>query len=78
MCISSPSDIGVIKIFTMLFAVFVQSINYILCSVSLWKVWFSELTRKHNFMQINFQYCICYCLLCPLILTCQHVTAQSM
>jgi hypothetical protein len=47
------------------FAVFVFSIYYVVCSVSPTKVWISELTRKPNVMQINFQYFICYCLLCP-------------
>jgi hypothetical protein len=78
MCISSPSDIRVIKINTTLLAVFILSINYVLCSVSSCKVWYSELRKKHNFMRTNFQYCIFYCLHCPLILTCQHVTAQYM
>lgn len=34
--------------------------------------------RKLRFMQISFQYFICYCLLYQLILICQYVTAQSM
>lgn len=78
MHISSPSDIGVIKINTLCFSILIFSKNYVLCSVTFRRVWISEPTRIHNVLQINSQYFICYCLLCPYILTCQCVTAQSM
>jgi len=55
MCITSPSNIRVIKISTPCFAIFALSNNYVLFRVSSKKVWISDPTRKHNVMQIIFQ-----------------------
>ena len=78
MCISSPSDIRVIKINTRCFQFLVFSKGYVLYSVTLRNVSILDSTRKHNVMHMNFQYFICHCLVCPLILICQYETTQSM
>jgi hypothetical protein len=75
---SSPFDIRVIRMNTQIFCSFCMSNNYVLCSVTSAKEWNSELSKKHNFIPINFQYLICYGLLCPFISTiCEYVAAKS-
>ena len=77
MHISSRSDIRVTKINTPIFcSVYVfQQLFFMQCSVK--KLWISEPTRKHNSMQIKFQYFIRCCLLCLYILPCHCVTSQA-